>query len=178
MAVTVTDIKRRLSLPGAAQGDVSPSTPAQSLGGFLSISDIANASLNNLFRTITRLESQTGITLYRCVFLLNANATDTWSAVEAWIESDDAFGGTYAIGVDPTGPVARDSAVAQAVTVASGTTAPAGVTFSTPTDAARLALGDLGPDECIALWVRYTVSADPGAAESDTGYITIAGIPV
>lgn len=178
MAVQATDIKRRLSLPSALQGDVSPSTPAQSLGGFLSISDVANASLNNLFRTITRQEAQVGITLYRCVFIVNTNPTDTWSAVEAWIVSDDPFGGDYAIGVDPTGVVARDSALAQAVSIANGTTPPAGVTFSTPDTNSRLAIGDIGPDECAALWVRYTVAADPGAAVADEVTIMAAGIGI
>lgn len=177
MAVEASDIKLRLSLPSAMAGDVSPSTTAQSLGGYLSISDMANNSLNNLFRTITRQESQVGITLYRCFFVVNDGA-DPWTDVEAWIESQDAFGGDYAIGIDPAGVVARDSSSAMATTAASGTTAPSGVTFSEPDNESRLSIGTIDADECAAIWVRYLVAVDPEAADPDKTTMQFAGLPI
>ena len=55
-------------------------------------------------------------------------------------------------------------------TVSSETFAPAGVTFSTPTSAAPLTLGDLAPNDYYGVWIRRTVPAGVTTATASNFY--------
>lgn len=85
------------------------------------------------------------------------------------------FGATEAIGLDTTAASAIGSASAQALEVANESTAPSGVSFSSPTTKSTgLSLGDLGPGECRAVWVRRTC-ANNGAFASDGFTLRVEG---
>lgn len=69
------------------------------------------------------------------------------------------FGTDEAIGVDTTAASAIGSATAQALEVANESTAPTGVTFSSPvTKATGLSLSDLPAGQCRAVWLRRTAT--------------------
>jgi hypothetical protein len=157
------DISVRLSTTAGAAGNSLASTPDTSLGKYLSTSVLADGSLHNLFDTVSGVEAAAGDTEYRCLFVLNL-ATDAMNDVLVWIESQTPGGADIAIGLDPAGVTAKASASAQAATIANEATAPTGVTFSLPTGAVNaLAVGDVDPDECFAIWVRRTVPEAAGA---------------
>lgn len=177
MAVVSADVEIRLSTQSGAAGDSTASTPAASIGKFMSTTPLTDATLENLFRNITALEAETGITLYRCLFVLNGHATDTWESVKVWLVSQIAGGGTVSIGLDPAGASAGNQGSAQAAAPADGETAPAGVTFSQPTSIDdALAIGDLLAGECHAIWFKLTVAADVEALDLDNALFIVRGV--
>jgi hypothetical protein len=112
---------------------------------------------------------------YRCFFVHNAHATLTWYSPVVWISSETAGGASAAIGVDATATSAIGASSAQAVTIANELTAPSGVTFTAPASkAAGLAVGDLGPGQCRAIWVRRT-AANTAALDVDGVVIRVEG---
>ncbi len=63
-----------------------------------------------------------------------------------------------------------------ATTIADEGEAPAGVTFSHPTDyESGLVIGDLGPGQCQAIWIRRTVNAGAAATASNSFQIKVQG---
>lgn len=176
MAVTDSDIEIRLSKPDASKGDTEGSTPEASLGGYMSTTTVSDGVLNNLFPSVTRQQAETGGDFYRCVFVVNTHATDTWLDVVTWIQSQVPGGTDITIGLDPTGVVPADDTDPQALTIADETTAPAGVEFSNPTSIENgLPVDELGPGECFALWVRNRVPENTTAMENDGGTLAVAG---
>lgn len=177
MAVTETDIEYRLSIPAATAGDTDPqSDPDSSLGGFMSTTELDLVStLHNLFDVITGEENSAETVDYRCLFVTNANATDTLLDAVVWISSEVAGGAEISIGLDPAGVVASDSGTAQAATIADETTAPAGVTFTEPaTKGAGLPIGDIAAGDAIAIWVRRTAT-DSGPVAEDGATLRVEG---
>ena len=176
MAVESADVEIRLSTQTGSAGNSTASTPAESIGKWMSTTELTDASLENLFRNITALEAETGITLYRCLFVYNASA-ELWESVKLWLVSQIAGGGIVAIGLDPAGAVANDSGSAQAASPADGETAPSGVTFSVPTSIdTALELGDIAGGECHAFWLRLTVPADIEALSLDNAIFIVRGV--
>lgn len=164
MAVLLTDIQFFLS-GGAANADVSAS-----LGGAKSSEAITGAQLHNLFDKVEGAEAAAGDVEYRCLYVENANATDTLLSAVAWLSANSANDDIdLAIGL---GSSAIDGTEQ---TVADESTAPAGVTFSAPaTKAAGLAIGDLAAGEHKAIWLRRTATAG-AAVSSDRATIEVGG---
>lgn len=178
MAISyATDIKKRLSVKTGAAGDSTASTPAGSLGKYMSTTDITDATDENLLRDTTGAEGESGIVIYRCMFFLNDHASLTWQSVKVWIASQIAGGANISIGLDPAGVVDRNAASAQAAEIANETTAPAGVTFSAPTsEATALSVGNVPADDCFAVWLRGTVPALTEALAADNVLIHVKGL--
>lgn len=178
MPVVTGDLELRLSIPGGGPGDSDPQPdPDDSLGEFMSTTVLVDNVANNLMRDMTGAEGQAGVTLYRCLFVVNTNVADTWGSVALWVSSQESGGAEVAIGLDPAGAVAMDSASDQAATIADEETAPTGVTFSTPTtQETGLALGDIGPEECYAFWFRWTLAADSPAKAADDVVFALSGL--
>lgn len=174
MPVGPTDIVFRFSVVAAA-GDTTAGTAATSLGDQVSTTAITTATLQNLFDNVSGAEAAAGDIEYRCLFILNNHATLTLEAATVWIASQTALGGTVDIGIDTTAISAKGAAVAQAVTIANESAAPAGVTFSSPTSGSPLSLGgDLAPGQVKAIWLRRTVTAGAAGLNPD-GLILAAG---
>lgn len=170
-----TDELIKYSTTAGVAGNSNAGTAAGSLGKYISTTQITDATLNNLFDNITGAENAAATIDYRCIFIHNAHATLTWQSVVAYLLSEVAGGANISIGVDPTAASAIGSGSAQAVTIANETTAPAGVTFSAPTTlGAAVALGDIAPGQCKALWVKRTATVS-GAVNSDGVTLRLQG---
>lgn len=176
MAVASGDIDFYLSVTsGSGPGGTDASTPAGSLGEFLSSTEITDSSLHNLFDVVTGDENADSDVEYRCFFVVNSNATDTLYNAVTWISAETGGGASIAIGLDPVGVVDEDDATAQAATIADESTAPGGVTFTTPTTkGGGLTIGDIPPGDCQAIWVRRT-AADSAALDTDSGTFRVEG---
>lgn len=172
MPIATTDIELRLSAPAAGAGNTTAGTPGASLGGYASTTELSTTTLNNLLLDIAAAQNTGGQVDYQCVFVHNAHATLTATGVRVYVPAEVAGGASVAVGVDTTAASALGSSTAQALTVASATVAPSGVSFSTPTsDGSGLALGDLAPGQVRAFWVRRSIS---GAAALNGDGATIA----
>lgn len=168
MPIVNTDILLKFATTAGAAGNSNAGTAAGSLGKYISTTQLTDATLNNLFDNISGAENAASAIDYRCIFIHNAHATITWQTVVAYLLSEVAGGANIAIGVDPTAATVIASAPIQAVTIANETTAPAGVAFTAPTTLGTgIAIGDIPPGQCRAIWVRRTAAVS--AALSNDG---------
>lgn len=169
MAILTTDILYRLSTTAGSAGDTTSSTIAADLGKYVSTTAISGTAQNNLFENVTGDENAASTVFYKCVFVLNNHGSLQLSNAVLWLSAETAGGGSLALGIDTTAASAKGSASAQALTIANRTTAPAAVSFSSPTTkAAGLSVGNLAAGNVKAFWVRLT-TANTAAATGDGG---------
>src|SRR5260221_3967290 len=144
MSITYTDILLKLATTAGAAGNSNTSTPNESLGKYISTTQLVDNTINNLYDNISGDENAALTVDYRCLFIHNAHATLSYTTIVAYLLSEVAGGASIAIGVDTTAASVIGSASAQALTIANETTAPAGVTFSSPvTLGTGIAIGDI-----------------------------------
>ncbi len=154
MAITGSQVPWRFT---TAEGLKAAGSGPGSLGQYLSVTNLADASLHALFSEISPSQNANGWTDYRCIGVPNLSAL-TWATVKLYLGKVDSRGAAVAIGLDPAGVVNWEAA-AVAQRIASPTTAPANVAFSTPTtEASGLALpANVAPGQAFAVWVRRTI---------------------
>ena len=176
MPIVTGDILYKYSVAAAA-GNTTAGTAAGSLGDQISTTQIADATLNALFDDVTGDENAASEAEYRCIFVHNAHASLTLQSAVVWLSAEVAGGASIAIAIDDIAASAIGSGSAQADTVADENTAPGtGVgAFSSPTTkGAGLALGNLGPGQCRAVWVRRT-AANSAALNNDGVTLRVEG---
>jgi len=169
MPVIESDIVYMLTTKLGSAGYTTASTPAASLGKYVSTTPVDQVTtLQNVFRQITSAEALAGIVLYRAVAILNGNASEAWgtSSVKAWYETGQTGTGvTLSMGADPAADSDKDSASAQGAEIADEETAPAGVTFTNPTDeAGGEEIDPIAADSVKILWLRAVIA--PGTSLS------------
>lgn len=179
MPLIPSDIQYRLAAPAASTvGNADAQTNVNdSLGGFMSTTQLVSATLSNLFDPISGVENTASEAEYRCFFVYNTHATLTWSDVRAYIPSQTTGGAIAAIALDTAGIKAANSGVAQAQRIADENTAPTNLVaaFAAPSSyATALTLGDLAPGQERAIWVRRTAQNSAPLAE-DGSAIVVAG---
>ena len=169
MAISATDILFKLSIKtGTAGNQNAQANVNESLGKYISTTEIVDATLNNLFDDVSGDENAASDVEYRCIFVHNAHATLTWQGVVCWISAEVAGGANAAISIDTTVASPIGQTTAQALEVAGEDTAPTGLTFSSPTTKATgLSIGDLAAGNCRAIWIRR--SATNSAALNNDG---------
>ncbi len=169
MAILTSELIYRLSTTAGTAGNQNTSTIAGALGKYISTTAVSGTAQGNIFENVTGDENAASTVFHKCVFVYNSNATLTWTSAVLWLSAETAGGGALALGVDTTAASALAATAAQALTIANRTTAPTGVAFSTPTTkAAGLALGNIGPGQVRAFWLRLT-TANTAAATGDGG---------
>lgn len=173
-AITSGEILFKYSVAAAA-GNTTAGTAATSLGDQVSTTQWAGGAANDLFDDVTGAENAASDVEYRCIFVHNTNAANVLENAVVYLSAETAGGASIAVGADPTAASAVGSASAQAVTVADENTAPAGVTFSSPTTAgAGVALGNIGVGQVKAFWIRRT-AANTAALSNDGVTIAVTG---
>jgi hypothetical protein len=175
MPIQETDVLLKLSTKSGSAGNSLTSTPAASLGKYISQTELVSASLHNLFDVVTGDENAASDVEYRCIFVHNNHATLTHFSVVAWLVSEASGGCSIAVAVDGVAASVIGSASAQADEVATESVAPTGETFSSPSSKVTgISLGDIPAGQCKALWVRRTAAAS-AAKDSDDVYIRVEG---
>jgi len=175
MAILTTDILFKLSTKSGSAGNSLSSTPAESLGKYISTTVVTAATLHNLFDVVTGDENAANDVEYRCVFVHNAHASLTLTGAVVWLSAEVADGAAGAIAIDDVAASVIGSATAQADEVADESTAPTGESFSSPTTKGTgLAIGDIPAGSCRAFWVRRTC-ADSAALDADGATVRCEG---
>lgn len=173
-AIVAGDLLFKYSVAAAA-GNTTAGTAATSLGDQISTTQWAGGSANDLFDDISGAENAASTVDYRCIFVHNNNGANTLENAVVYLSAEVAGGANIAVGADTTAASAIGSGSAQALTVANETTAPAGVTFSSPTTAGTgVALGNIPSGQCKAFWIRRT-AANSAALSADGVTIAVAG---
>ncbi len=168
MAVVPSDIEYRWS------GGADNANPDLALGGVMSDFIFPSGLFNNLFDDVDNGEATAGDTEYRCFYLVNTHATDTWFTSRIWIEIETSSGDSILdIGLDPAGINGT------ATTIVNESTAPASVTFTHPiNDAGSISIGNLTAGDFQAVWVRRIISVTAAADASDVGKLRARGSDV
>ena len=149
---------------GSAGSSLAQADPTASLGKYGSTTAVVSLAVAAVFDTVTAAQATAGYTDYRAVVVRNLSGADTATNLLLWLE-DQVGGGTYSIGLDPVGIVAYNSAAVQGATIATKTTAPAGVTFTAPTSGAPFTVGNVAANQLAMVWIRRVISAlTPGNA--------------
>lgn len=167
MPLVNTSLRAYLSVKtGAAGNTVAQGDANLSLGKYLSTT-AAPFALNSWFDAATPARNAASEVDYRCGFVRNLDATLTSLAYRLWMQGGDPAGGpTWAIALDTTVASPIGQASAQALEVANDTTAPAGLTWVTPTtEGAGLSFGDIPAGYCRAFWVRRTQTNTTASTE-------------
>jgi hypothetical protein len=173
-AIVAGDLLFKYSVAAAA-GNTTAGTAATSLGDQISTTAWAGGSPNDLFDDITGAENAASTVDYRCIFVHNSNASNALENAVVYLSAEVSGGAGIAVGADTTAASVIASGSAQALTVANETTAPAGVSFSSPTTAGTgVALGTIPSGQCKAFWIRRT-AANTAALSADGVTIAVAG---
>lgn len=159
MSVVASDIKYYYTGTGTS------SNPGGSLGG-ASTSYVVATTIEKLFGVVTPEEALAGSVKYRAIDVKNDNGSDTLYSAYLWISTETTSPNT-------TVAIAYDSVGTQSI--ANETTAPTGVTFSTPlSKATGVLLGDMTPTDRRRIWLKRTVTAGV-AKTTDSGSLTVGG---
>lgn len=176
MAVASSDVLLKYSTTAGSAGNSNTGTASGSLGKYVSTTQPTDNSLNNWFDNISAAENAASTVDYRCLFIHNNHATDSWTSVKVWLSSEVSGGASIAISLDTTGVTAKGSASAQAKTIANETTAPASQTFSSPTtEGTALSIGTIAAGSVQAIWIRRT-AANSVAKSNDGVTLSFKGI--
>lgn len=174
-AITTGELLWKYSTTAGAAGNTTAGTAAGSLGKYISTTQWAGGVANDLFDDISGAENAASTVDYRCIFIHNSNAANAYQNAVMYLSAEVAGGATVAIGVDTTAASAVGSATAQALTIANETTAPAGVTFSSPTTLGTgIALGTIPSGNVRAVWIRRT-AANTAALSGDGVTLALSG---
>lgn len=175
MAITSTDIKYKYSTKSGSAGNTTAGNATSSLGKYISITEVSASPLNNLFDDVSGSENAASDVEYRCIFVHNDHGTLTLENSVVWMSAEVAGGADVAIGLDPAGVTPKGQAAAQAAEVVNEDTAPAGVTFSSPTtEGAALSIGNIAPGSVQAIWIRRTAN-NTTAVSNDGATIRVKG---
>jgi hypothetical protein len=175
MAIVASDILFKFSTTAGSAGNSGAGTAGGSLGKYISTTQWTGGSLHDLFDIISGDENAASTVDYRCIFVHNNHGSLTYQSAGIYLSSEVASGANIAIGIDTTAASAIGGASAQAVTIANETTAPAGITFSSPTTAGTMiSFGDIAAGNCRAFWVRRTAT-NSAAQNADGVTLTVKG---
>lgn len=177
-AIVASDIKfHKTTTAGAAGNTTANTVNGTYLGKYASSTLWAGGVANDLFDDVTGAQSSAGYIDYAGIYIENSNVNNDWISPAAWLSAETSLGASLALGVDTTAQSAVGSATAQMLTIANNTTAPAGVTFTSPTTfATGVALSTLTKNgNGRGLWIRRTTAASTAALSNDGGTISVQG---
>lgn len=162
MAITQAEIKVYYASGQTALTGQTGSRTTAANGGNISITEVPDNQLNNLFPDITGDEAAAGVVKYCKIFVKNTNASLTWQNVKSWISS-------ITPGTDNEIAIALEGS-------ANDTTPPASGNFTTPTSKATgLSLSNIASNGAVGIWVRWTVDAGATAKANEAGTIRFEG---
>ncbi len=86
MPIVASDLKVRLSVKtGSAGNSTAQGDPNQSLGKYISTTDLTDNTLNNLFDDVSGDDNLTLDVEYRCLFIYNSHGSLTWQSPVIWL---------------------------------------------------------------------------------------------
>jgi hypothetical protein len=135
---------------------------------------VVSQKVNSLFDDITKVESFSGNTDYRCFYIYNSHPTDPFVLVSIYISQQTTGADNILIGLDPNG-VGDGVLTGVANSIVNETTAPTNVVFSAPsTIGAALVINQLTSGQAYAIWEKRVVpSGTLVGSTNDESTITI-----
>lgn len=157
MAVVPTDLKFYQSLD------------TDSLGGGIS-TFVVPTGLNLFYDDVDLTEATTGSTSYRCFYVTNENATDTYTAANIYVSVRTPSLSTYCeLGLGTSGLNGVEQSIA------AEEIAPVGVVFSTTSEGSPIVIGDLAAGDHYPIWIKRVVLPEAQGAANDYVVLALTG---
>jgi hypothetical protein len=143
-----------------------------SLGGAITVTEIPDNTLHNIFDVVESAEAVAGALNYRCIYVKNTNATLTLANPLLYIQTASSYAKNslgIALGTSAINGIEQ--------TVADELSAPIGPIFNTTpgVPAGESFSGDLPAGEHMAIWLLRTVQADSTAQSDISAAIALQG---
>lgn len=165
MAIVAGDILFRFS-GGAGNAD-----PNLSLGGIMSSTAITDATVDNLFDSVSGAEASAGDTEYRGLYVLNNHGSLTWQNATLWITTETPSADTLV-----NLALAGEGLDVTMETIANESTAPVGESFShDTTKGTGLVMGNIPFGQRFGWWIERIITAAAAAANADSAVLRIEG---
>jgi hypothetical protein len=157
MAVVPTDLKFYQSLD------------TDSLGGGIS-TFVVPTGLNLFYDDVDLPEALSGSTAYRCFYVKNENATDTYTGAEIYISvRTPSLSTNCELGLGTSGLNGTEQSItAEEI-------APVGVNFFTTSAAVPLSIGNLAAGDHYPIWIKRIVQPEAQGASNDYVVIALTG---
>jgi hypothetical protein len=127
-AIVAADILFKYSVKTGSAGNTTAGTAAGSLGTYVSTTQWTGGAANDLFDDISGAENAASTVDYRCIFIHNSNAANTYQNVVVYLSAEVAGGASIAVAADTTAASALGSATAPALTATTETAPGAPIT--------------------------------------------------
>jgi hypothetical protein len=167
MPVSPTEVRWYLSNPNAATGFSGIGTPGNSLGKWMSTTQVSDVAAGDLFLDLSAAQNVALQVDYQCLFIANFTASlDYMRNPYVWMPSAAyTFGGAaIQLAADPIGPLPYGSALPQAQSISASTTAPAVAGWYGPSpvyNPGGLLVPDIPPGYATAVWIQRTATNCP-----------------
>lgn len=145
-------------------GGSSNTSPAGSLGGIMSSTEMTNDTIGNLFDNISRQEALLGRTEYRCVYIYN-DGPEVLTGVVLEILTNPTFT-IISAGLDPAGK-GDGSTTGVGTSIVTEDSTPSGVTFfgesggDNEMSHVSLPIGILNAGEAVPVWFKRVTEQGP-----------------
>src|SRR4051812_41386942 len=111
-AITSGEILLKYSTTAGAAGNANTGTAGGSLGKYISTTQWAGGSANDLFDDISGAENAASTVDYRCIFVHNSNGANALQNAVVYLSAETAGGASIAVAADSTATSALGSASA------------------------------------------------------------------
>ena len=162
MVIRTGDLTVRYSLGRVVSPAVAfvPRGSAISNGGTMATNNLDTGTLlHNIWDLVTGDQSSAGYSDYRIVYVRNGANQEAFN-VRLFIPTGKNWQDFCEMGVSATAPAGTVAAV---LSTTDDSTAPTGITWSTPTEAAPLAIGNIPMNGFRALYLRRMITAGAAA---------------
>ena len=158
-AIVPGDVRWYLSNPAAGTGYAGNGTPAASLGGWMSVTQVSANPMGSVFSDLTIVQNDAGQVDYRCLFVANFTATGFYMK-NPYIWMPESYyvpaGAVPSMGMDPAGVVPYQSSSQQAAIIGTSLIMPPVTQWYGPaiTYTFGLPLPDIPPGYAVGIWLR------------------------
>jgi hypothetical protein len=166
MPISPSEVRWYLSNPSASTGYSGVGTPGNSLGKFMSTTQVSSTPIDDLFLDLSPAQNAALQVDYQCIFLASFTATgDNMRNPYVWMPSQlyTPDGAMLQMAVDPIGPQPYQSTSPQAQVISSSTSAPTVVGWCGPSGLYYdgLLIPDIPPGYACAVWIQRTATNSP-----------------
>jgi hypothetical protein len=166
MPISPTEIRWYLSNPNAATGYAGVGTPGNSLGKFMSTTQVSDVPIDDLFLDLYAPQNLALQVDYQCIFLANFTISqDSMRNPYVWMPNTFyTFGGAgMMVAVDPIGPLPFQSTSPQAQSISQTTSVPTVTSWYGPSPlfTSGLLVPDVPPGYAVAVWIQRTATNSP-----------------
>lgn len=168
---TVSPLLKDTDLKWYLSGGTFNSDPKESTGGEISATEYVSGSVNGLFDRVEMNEAIEGDDEYRCVYLKNTHVDRSLLGAKVWIES-----GTPADSTAIQISVGAGGTNGSELKIPDENIAPTTNTFESILEEPTVAnIGDLGPGDYIAIWIRYFIGPGTASVGQEVSVLRVDG---